>query len=524
MLDPGASPDIARLIADASDNAQQFANTVEHFGADSSVVGGVLDLGLPFNSAAITSPLALEEVQKYRARVATSANGCGWMDNTTILTATTLMSDTGRDAMTPLTIWDLVTFFRAIVSYGCIYHHEHPGVDDDKINRALGETVLTSVPLPLDAQKGTSPLSDGWVGPHHFMWDTWEDAYGWLKRLSARAGTQTLDGVQLVAVRNAWRYALDDPHLTTDEIVNWEDASTRWQSPSDELMRQIADATDVADTNVYVDPTPSMRELAKQQAIAGVKQTGRRGELLTDLNLRAYVNQRLADFFELPYVCGVARVPFRRHLYDQAVAVQHQLSTIELVDGSYEQLAANARLRLPVFLAIAIRQASKPDDLWAGLGTLRSDGAAYRRVRINLDEALGRGNLKEAEKLAKALSTSVDNVLKIAGEAVVAGGVAGISGIAQGDVVGVASGVAALQAAGKKLLDSSVVDRLRWRLLKPHLLWINNIMDEARTITEALPDLERIWKVPEREREAFVERFKAMGALQTSVTTVPRAR
>ncbi len=513
MLDPGASPDIAHLIADASKDAKSFADTVEHFGVDSPLVAGAIDLGLPFNSAAATSPVALEELEKYRARVAISAYGCGWMDNTTILTATTLMSDSGPDAMTPLTIWDLVTFFKAVASYERIYHHEHPGVDDDMINRALGENVFTSVPLPLEAENDTSLLPDPWVGPHRFIWDTWEDAYGWLKRLSTRAGTQTLDGVQLAAVRNAWRHALDDPDLTTDELVNWKDASTRWQSPSDELLRQIADATDVADTNIYIDPTPAARELAKRQAAAGMKPTGRRGELLTDLNLRAYVNQRLADFFELPYVCGIARVPFRQHLYDRAVAVQHQLTTLELVDANYEQLAANACLQLPVFLAIAIRQASKPDDLWTELGALRREAAAYRRVRIYLDEALGRGDLKEAEKLAKALSTSVDNVLKVAGEAVAAGGLAGISRISQGDVTGVASGVAAFQAAGQKLLDSSIIDRLRWRLLKPHLLWINNTMDEARTITEALPDLGKIWKIPEYEREAFIDRFRATGAL-----------
>jgi len=474
-----------------------FADTVEHFGVDSPVVTAAIDLGLPFNSAAAMSPVGLEELEKYRASVAISAHGCGWMDNTTILTATTLMSDSGLEAMTPLTIWDLVTFFKSVASFERIYHHEHPGVDDDMINRVFGENVLTPVPLPFKAANDTSPLPDKWVGPHRFMWDTWEAAHGWLKRLARRAGTQTLDGLQLVAVRDAWRHALDDPDLTTDEIVNWKDASTRWRSPSDALLRQIADATDVADTNVYIDPTPAFRELAKQQAAAGMKPTGRRGELLTDLNLRAYVNQRLADFFELPYVCGVARVPFRRHLYDRAVAVQHQLTTLELVDGSYDQLAANARLQLPVFLAIAIRQASKPDDLWTGLGALRREAAAYRRVRIYLDEALGRGDLKEAEKLAKALSTSVDNVLKVAGEAVAAGGLASINRISQGDITGVASAIAAFQAAGQKLLDSSIIDRLRWRLLKPHLLWINNTMDEARTITEALPGLEKIWKIPE---------------------------
>ena len=113
------------------------------------------------------------------------------------------------------------------------------------------------------------------------------------------------------------------------------------------------------------------------------------------------------------------------------------------------------------------------------------------------------------------MTTDVDSVLNVAGRAVAASGLAAVEELAKGDVTGIATGVAAAEAAGRGLLESSVVDRLMWRLRRPYLLWINDVMDEARCITEAMPDVARIWRIPERERSIFAARFRAMGALQS---------
>jgi hypothetical protein len=55
-----------------------------------------------------------------------------------------------------------------------------------------------------------------------------------------------------------------------------------------------------------------------------------------------------------------------------------------------------------------------------------------------------------------------------------------------------------------------------WRVRRPHLLWLNDVMDEARHLTEALPQVARIWEIPERELSALSERFGMMGTLQAS--------
>ena len=238
------------------------------------------------------------------------------------------------------------------------------------------------------------------------------------------------------------------------------------------------------------------------------------GQLLSELNLRSYINQRMADFFGVAYASGTARVPFRRHLYDRALAVQHRLTAIELLDQGYAEIAADVQLRLPVFLAIAVRQAKTPEALWERLADLRSEARPYREVRWELDVALAGGDLKEARRLTAALSTSVDNVVSVAGRALAAAGIAGIAEVTKGDLTGIAGGVAAGRAAITKLLESSVADRLLWRLRRPHLLWINDVMDEAEHLTEALPAVAGLWEVPEIEKDRFVRRFQKMGELR----------
>jgi hypothetical protein len=508
MHDPGASRDIRELVTRALGAAGAYADSVRELGADSPRTLAEVELGIPLSSAAVGSPEALEQMRRYKEFVRLFADGCGWMDNTTILTAATLMSEHGEQALTPLTVWDLVTFLRAILSYERIYHHEHPGIDDQAINARLGEDVLRPVPLPV--QEG---VDSGFVGPSRMMWEVWEAGYGWLRRLAERANTQTLDGAQLVAVRDAWSRALADPQLDVEQLVDWRDASLRWQSPSDEFLRQLADATDVTATRLWIDARPGSKRMDERRAEVGLPPGEQRAALLTDLNLRAHINQQLADFFELPYVSGLARVPFRRHLYDRARAVDDRLATLEVIDDSYARLSQKATLRVPVFLALALRQARKPEDLWAAAAQLRGDAGAYRRIRVWLDEALAREDLNEAEQAAAALSTSIDNVLAVAGAAVAAAGGAALTKVATGDVTGVSAGLAAVEAARKRLVDSSVITRLKWRLLRPHLLWMNNIMDEARAITEALPDAARVWQIPEMQQQAFATRFQAMAAL-----------
>jgi hypothetical protein len=84
------------------------------FGEQSPKVEAHVTYRLPFQSGAVHNQASLEDLDGY-AELITEPHGSVWMDNTTLVTADMLLSDTGSRVMTPLTVWDLVTFFRAIV-------------------------------------------------------------------------------------------------------------------------------------------------------------------------------------------------------------------------------------------------------------------------------------------------------------------------------------------------------------------------------------------------------------------------
>lgn len=489
------------LVREAAAEAPASADTISHFGEDSPRARAYATHRLPWSSGVVTDEASLADLDRYKANVS-HPHGAAWLDNTTLVTATTLLSDDAWRFMTPLTAWDLATYCRAVACYERIYHHEHPEVDDQRINTLLGANVLHPVPLPVQPTVSDDPLPEPWNGAHRLICEFWQRSYGRLRDVRSTSGTSTVDGRFLVAIRAAWTQALKRDDLELDDFVNIEDANTRWTSPSNRLLMEIADITQLGDS-VDLDSTePSMRSSVNI------------GALLTDLNLRALVNQHISDYFELPYAASMARAPFHTYLYDEAVAVQSQLHTAGIIDKRYGQLADGVQLRLPVFLALAIKDARRPSDVWIRLAQQRQQAEKFRARRVQLDEAVGRRDLKELRALSKALQTDTDSLLAIAGKVSTVGAVAAVEEVARGDPSAVASGIAAVAAARRKLVTARLGDLLLWRLRRPHLLYLHSLMDEAQCLTEALPDFSRIWQIPTREQGEFASRFMAMAKLQ----------
>ena len=187
--EPGQCSSIDELVTDAAGDAGAFTDTLCHFGADHPRSVAVLDFGLSFASTASATPSGLAAVRAYRSLV-DHRDASGWMDNTTLVTASALMSDSGHDALTPLTIWDLVTFARAVIGYEHVYHHKHDAVDTEAMNRQLGDAVFHDLPVPLDRHP-TRILPEPWEGPHRLMCDLWSDAFNWLKRLAGASQSRT---------------------------------------------------------------------------------------------------------------------------------------------------------------------------------------------------------------------------------------------------------------------------------------------------------------------------------------------
>lgn len=481
---------------------------------DEPAMVGYAEYGVPWRNAACQSKSGLEDVSRYRDLVA-QPQCSAWMDNTTLVTAQVLMSPAGPEAMTPLTVWDLATFVRACVSYERVYHHEHPSLDDDRINGIFGDEFLVQVPLPLRSVPPGHILPDPWDGAHRFMCDVWDDAHSWIRRLHGAVGTEGLDGKQIMAITQSWRAALQRPELSPQELVDFEELDHRWGSPSNQLLVDTVNITDVDDTRIYLDPTEGFQALAQRGRELGLhdKSIERRSDVLSDLNLRAYVNQRVAEFFALPYASAAGRIPFRKHLYDRSIRVQQQLTVANVIDSRYGELSLAAHLRLPVFLALVMQDSERPENLWTALASLREKAASFRAHRTELDQELERGNLKEARKIGKALHTSIDGLLAVAGKAVSGASTVVLEEVSKGDLPGVAMGISAAVAATKNVLKSSFADRLIWRLRRPHLLWINDIVDQAERLTEAMPDFARIWGIPPNRQAVFAQRFRGFAQL-----------
>lgn len=499
---PGGATTVDQLLEESAADAQPIAATFDVL-ADHPKVEAYLQYGVPFSTGAIGTPAALKDVGDYRALVR-DPHGAAWMDNTTIVTATELMSDHGPEIMTPLTIWDLATFGRAVTCYDRVYHHAHPQVDDAAINLLLGDQVVIPVPLAYEAIEQRGAPS---AGAHRLMTELWDDAYRWLRSLANRQGTDTLDGQCLEEIRQAWQRALGAETLNAADLVDYREVNARWQSPSDSLLDQTADVTSTSETRLYIDSRPRNNEVDERN------RQRRRSELLSDLNIRAHVNQRLADFFEIPYVCAAARVPFRRFLYNRAVAVRDRLPSIQLLDQRYAELSEKVSVRLPVLLAVALTESLEPVDVWLGFAELRSKSRSFREKRVELDAALSRRDLEEVARVAKALTMSTGSVSSALGEMTAKAGTAIVPELAKGNLDQVALGVAAGEAAVRSLVSSSIAQRILWRLRRPHLLWLNDQAAEARRLTESLPQIARLWQLPEREEALFARRFDAMTQL-----------
>jgi len=512
MIDVDNLSSVTDLVKGYVGESQAYADTIGGREDEPAMVA-YAEYGVPWHWAACQGQAGLRDIAAYRELVE-NVDCSAWMDNTTIVTACALMSKEGPNIMTPLTVWDLVTFVRAVVCYERIYHHEHPDIDDAWVNKALGGDVLKSVPLPIRSTGGRI-LPDPWDGAHRFVCETWEASFGWLKRLHESVGKETLDGRQIQTVTEAWRAALGNANLQPAELVDHKEVDRRWRSPSNQLLVDTANITAVNDTYIYLDPGEKFQRLFRQKRELGLHDESqeRRSHILSDLNLRSYTNQRFAEFFTLPYTCSMGRLPFRRHLYDRAVSVQDELKAAKVIDNRYAELATGVQLRLPIFLALALRDAKTPEDLWGALAAMRAGASKFRAHREEMDQALGRGDLKEFKKIGKALNTTVENLLELAGNATVSAGAVVLENLAKGDIKPIGTSIGAAVAAAKGVFKSSFTERLMWRLRRPQLLWINNLIDQSLCLTESMPDFSRIWEIPPNRQAIFSERFRAIALL-----------
>jgi hypothetical protein len=240
------------------------------------------------------------------------------------------------------------------------------------------------------------------------------------------------------------------------------------------------------------------------------------------------VNHRLALHLNLPYLANTARMPFRDALLDVPRILTDELPSVMAADKHYAEAASNVKLMrgepfiVPVFLAVALQKAQRPADLWAAIAELRSEAVGYRRRRVALEDAVSLGDLAVVTELQRALAlhssawservidasaTASDSALIATSEAATSAHVAALPGSWQ--VVA----LTALIAGSRKLLPQELTRRLMWRFFKPEFRFLNRISDESKAIATAMPRVQRLWDVRDKDADEFVIRFTAFGDL-----------
>lgn len=505
-----------------SRSESRAAVSAEILSSSAAPVEALIDFDIPLALSPIASQSDLADVTQWLQQPRLFPGTGVLLDNTTIVTLVSLLA--GDDRLSPLTLWDLGRAITALVIYDNIFHFANSEVNDDALNTAVGQEVFRPLSLP-----GTGPQYDpsGVRGLFNQAWSSTEHV---MKRLVASVGTATMEGLEIEALTSQWSLALGRP-LTPGDVVNAELSDHEWRSPGAALLAQLWRATALYSIGNKGVDGHNLHTLGLMQDMPGAPvgyemvyyKTIREG------NYRGHVNQRLASHLNLPYMPNMARIPFRTRFYDRALAVSDRLPSILALDKQYAERASQTHILrgepfvLPVFFALAVRDAAVPPDLWAAVAALRAQARHYRERRAELDRALEQGNLDVTSATLKAVRTEAAKLTTLLAGAGKASGESLITAVETKPVALLSgmpldwleTGLSALIAGARKLLPGSVAQRLMWRLCRPELRFLSDIASQSRAISTSMPAIQRLWGLPESRIEPFRRRYESFATFQS---------
>jgi hypothetical protein len=503
------------LISRSESRVAAYAETLSK---DETRVTGFIDFDIPLQSSAAASQDDLSEVTQWLQQPRRYPGSGVLLDNTTIVTLTSLFAG---DRLTPLTLWDLSRAVTALVTYDNIFHFANPEVNDDTLNTGLGQDVFRPLSLP-----DTGPQYDP-RGVRGLFNTAWEDTHALMKQLEASVGTATVEGLEIEALIRQWSLAVGRP-LTPADVVNTKLSRIEWSSPGAALLAELWRTTST--NSIGIPAGEGIDNFESMMDVPGVPKGYKTGfiSLIRQGNYRGHVNQRLAGHLNLPYMPNVARIPFLSRFYDRPHAVSERLPAILALDKQYAERASQAQLLsgapfvLPVFVALAIRDASTPSDLWAAVATLRGHARRYRERRADLDRALEQGDLDVTAATLKAVRTEAAKLTTLLADAGSAGAGSLIGSVEAKPVTFLSgmpldwlqAGLTAVIAGARKLMPASVGLRLAWRLCRPEYRFLSDITSQSRAISNSMPAIQRLWGLPDRQIDRFRSRYEHFAGFQ----------
>ena len=248
-------------------------------------------------------------------------------------------------------------------------------------------------------------------------------------------------------------------------------------------------------------------------------------------NILGYVNERIANMIELPYLPNIARIPaVRGYRVSRGERVARELAALDIVNEAYrKRLAAYAELgsiRLPLLsAAVFAKNPSTPEELVQAISDLRKKAKRLREYRreharllLHADEAT-----KGKKAMGKAFSSSVQLRTAVERESVRLGDAFGIPAVLGGLAGGAPSFVSAPVnhlVLAVSILAGAVVppaeriaNVVRERLFHPHLWLLTNLAESAQAVTDARlrRAMTTIWRVDDAQADNLTRRLNQLG-------------
>jgi hypothetical protein len=469
-------------------------------------------------SDVVTSEPELEEVSSWIAQPRQYPGTGVLLDVTTIVTLRELLEG---GQLSPVTLWDLSRAVTAIGCYDNVFHFQNSEVDDTRLNALLGESAFRALKVPT---RDPSYEFGGGGGVAGLFYNAWNETDTLMRRLEASIGLDTLEGGAVEDLTRQWSLTLGH-ELSPHDVINVTESDYEWPSPGPGLLEELlASGNSGDDLDRQLEQAETFSSEAPELAVY-VRRMSRR--LIRESNYRGHVNERLARHLQLPYMPNTARLPFRGLFYDQARLISDRLPSVIALDDYYFERASQAKLLcgdpflLPVFLALVLRRATRPQDLWAAVAQVRGNAAAYRKRREELDGALERGDLDVTKATLGAVRTEASKLTTLLLDASKAAGNAALTSIETDPVSSIAAtpldwvlrGVTFLIAGARKLVPPSVAQRLAWRMCRPEFRFLSDVGSESRAITDSFPAIRKIWGVPDSTAAEFIRRYQSVGSL-----------
>ncbi len=372
-------------------------------------------------------------------------------------------------------LWDVATLVNAAVLFEqvvcCGNRALESGHALEKINNYFGEKVFSALPISSNANVADVVQS------------LWQDS------------------------RNHYRYvARGDSKNMVEEAQHYSQAWSEFLNISPKSFQLIDSAFELRYDSQGPRLTEQILEAARLslQAHAVTFKTQQWNEIICECNLREEFNSRLAYMLGLQYLPNSFRAPARRARYQRARALGGFLSSMRHLEKQYRQqvevykLSNEETLMLPVLSAALFSRINSLSEFWEALAEMRHRARKFRRHRQELDQACLEGNLKEIDKITKALKAESKEastwMTTVAASLIGAGSVA--LTIFEPKLGAAAFSVQLAVAAFTPFLKNALPNglaKLYEDVFAPQSWFLTNIGEAARELTNAFPRIERLW-------------------------------